>query len=239
MKSPFNQFSAHQQPCRTGFTLLELLVAIAIFALVSTITFSLLAAVSKAWERGTALSEDLHAGDYVIDQVIDGLLSARYRDKADGLLLKDNGDGPGAMDSLTWVKEGPALVGEDSNLAKTYHHIRFFVGKDKHGKTGAAYTAWGDEYLQPDDFDPDSLTPELLSDRVVGFNCRVATNNFEMSQLHWLDSWNEDIPGGDNQSNHVPRFIEITLYLKPLNDGSPPVEMRRMADIPLANQGMK
>jgi prepilin-type N-terminal cleavage/methylation domain-containing protein len=239
MTLPSNIFPRAQDPGRvSGFTLLELLVAIAIFALIGSVTFALMASVSKAWERGTALSEDLHAGDYVIDQVIDGLLSARYRDKTDGLHLEDKGNGPGAMDSISWVKEGPALVGEDSNLAKTYHRIRFFIGKDKHGKPGATYTAWGDEYLQPDDFDPDSLTPELLSDRVVGFNCRVATNNFEMSQLHWLDKWDEDI-AGDNQSNHVPRFIEITLYLKPLSEGDPPLEMRRMADIPMASKGMK
>jgi len=233
------QTQVFHRSSHTGFTLLELMVAIAIFALVSSITFALLAAVSKAWERGTALSEDLHAGDYVIDQVVDGLQAARYRDKGDGLILKNNGDGPGAVDSITWVKEGSSLVGEDSHLAKTYHHIRFFIGKDRNGKTGAAYTAWGDEYLQPDDFDPESLTPELLSDRVVGFNCRVATNDFEMSQLHWLDTWEDDLPGGDNETNHVPRFVEITLYLKPLGGDDAPLEMRRMVDIPMANQGMK
>ena len=238
MTSACKHHSGHAESA-AGFTLLELLVAIAIFALVSTITFALLAAVSKAWERGTAMSEDLHAGDYVIDQVVDGLLATRYRDKADGLRLEDNGNGPGAMDSITWVKEGPALVGEDSHLAKTYHHTSFFVGKDAKGKTGAAYTAWGDEYLQPDDFDPDTLPPEILSDRVVGFDCRVATNNFEMNKLEWLETWNEDMAGGDNQSNHIPRFIEITLYMKPLNPDDPPVEMRRMVDIPVANLGMK
>lgn len=222
-----------------GFTLLELLVAIAIFALVGAGTFALMAAVSKAWERGSALCQDLQAGDYVIDQVVDGLLSARYRDKADGFRLKDNGDGPGARDSITWVKAGSALVGEDSYLAKTYHHARFFIGTDEQGLSGAAFTAWGDEYLQPDDFDPDSLPPVVLSDRVVGFNCRVATNDFEMSQLHWLDRWDEDMPGDDNQSNHVPRFVEITLYLKPLGEDEPPVEMRRMVDVPMASQGMK
>ncbi len=222
-----------------GFTLLELLVGIAIFVLVGSVTFTLMAAVSKAWQRGTALCENLHAGDYVMDQIVDGLLAARYRDNNDGFLLEDRGDGSGAMDSISWVKEGTALVGEDSKIASTYHHIRFFVGRDEEGTSGAAFTVWGDDYLQPDNFEPEALPAEVLSDRVVGFNCRVATNNFEMNRLQWMNSWDEDIGQGDNMTNHIPRFVEITLYLKPLAEGEPPVEMRRMADIPVANKGMK
>lgn len=240
MKSRCNaDTAAHAAPAGNGFTLLELLVGIAIFVLVASVTFSMMAAVSKAWQRGTALCDNLDAGDYVLDQIIEGLQATRYRDKGDGFQLKDNGDGPGSADSISWVKEGSSLVGEDSNLARIYHRIRFFVGRDKQGKRGACFTAWGDEYMQPDDFDPEALTPEMLSDRVVGFNCRVATNDFERSELHWLDTWEETLGGGDSQTNHVPRFVEITLYLKPLTEGDPPVEMRRMADIPVANQGMK
>jgi hypothetical protein len=217
----------------------ELLLAIAIFALVSALSAVLLATVTKAWQRGTALAEDLHAGDYVIEQLVNGLQSARWRDRNDGFLLKDNGSGPEASDSISWVKEGPDLVGEDTTLGKTFHHVRFFVGRDKKGKAGALYTAWGDEYLQPDNFNSEELEPVLLSDRVVGFNCRVATNDFDMDELHWLDTWEDSIGAGDNLTNHVPRFVEVTVYLKPLDEGDPPIEMKRWADIPIARQGMK
>lgn len=222
-----------------GFTLLEVLLAIAIFLIVAAVSSTLLATVSKAWQRGTALAEDLHAGDYVIEQLVNGLRSARWRDRNDGFLLEDNGDGPAANDTIGWVKEGPDLVGEDTTLGKTFHHIRFYVGQDKRGKTGAMYTAWGDEYLQPDDFDPEKLEPEMLSDRVVGFNCRVATNDFEGDRLHWLDTWEGSLPGGDNLTNHIPRFVELTLYLKPLDDEGSPIEMKRWVDIPVARQGIK
>ena len=224
---------------KAAFTLVELLIAIAIFSIVATLAAALLATVSKAWQRGTTLAEDLHAGDYVIEQLVNGLQAARWRDHGDGFLLKDNGNGPGASDSICWVKEGPDLVGEDTTLGKTFHHIKFFVGSDRKGKTGALYTAWGDEYMQPDNFDPDQVEPELLSDRVVGFNCRVATNDFEMDQLHWLDTWDDTLPGGDSLTNHVPRFVEVTVYLKPLDEKEPPIEMKRWVDIPIARQGMK
>lgn len=223
-----------------GFTLVELLVAVVILVMVSALTFGVFATVSKAWQRGTDLSRDLHHGDFVMEQLVGGLRQTRYRDRNDGLLLTDNGDGVGSRDSISWVKEGSDLVGEDSPLAKTFHRVRFGLGRDaKTGKDGAVYTAWGDTYLQPDEFDPGDLPPEILSDRVVGFNVRVATNDFENDTLHWLDAWEDDLGPSDNMSNHVPRFVELTLYLKPLDDDQPPVEMKRWVDIPVANAGMR
>ncbi len=223
-----------------GFTIVELLVAVAILVMVSSITFGIFATVTKAWQRGTALSQDLHHGDFVIEQLIGGLRQARYRNQNDGLRLMDNGEGPEAHDSISWVKEGSDLVGEDSPLSKTFHRVKFFIGPDKEtGKIGAVYTAWGDTYLQPDDFDPEELPPEILSDRVVGFNVRVATNNFENDTLHWLDTWEDDLGPGNNQSNHVPRFVELTVYLKPIDEDQPPFEMKRYVDIPIASAGMK
>jgi prepilin-type N-terminal cleavage/methylation domain-containing protein len=234
--------SHHPQhrPAGRGFTIVELLVAVAILVMVSTITFGIFATVTKAWQRGTAMSQDLHHGDFVIEQLIGGLRQARYRNKNDGVLLTDNGDGPEARDAISWVKEGSDLVGEDSPLSKTFHRVKFFIGADEEtSKIGAVYTAWGDTYLQPDDFDPEELPPEILSDRVVGFNVRVATNNLENDTLDWLDTWDTDIGAGDNQSNHVPRFVELTVYLRPIDEDQPPLEMKRFVDIPIANAGMK
>lgn len=222
-----------------GFTLVELLVALAIMTLVCGSAFMLLSTVTKAWQRGTALSKDLHAGDFVIEQLVGALRSARYRSGNDGLILKKSGSGNTSADSITWVKEGSDLVGGNSYMAKTFHHIRFFIGQDKDGNHGAAYTAWGDEYLQPEDFDPDALEPEVLSDRITGLGIRVATNDFETEQIQWLDEWEGKCTAGGDLTNHLPRFVEITLYLQPLEEGNPPLEMRRLVDIPIANEGIR
>ncbi len=236
---------AERQPATTGlpcaaFTLIELLVAISILVIVSAMTVLLITTVTKAWQRATALSEDLHHGDYVIDQLVSALRAARYRGRSDGFLLEKGAGGAGGADVISWVKEGPELVGEESTLAKTFHRIRFTLARDSESdKFGAAFTAWGDEYLQPDNFDPDSLRPMVLSDRVVGFSCRVATNSADTGGLEWLDTWDESLPGGDNETNHIPRFVELTLYLEPLEKGGAPVEMRRLVDIPIASEGMK
>jgi prepilin-type N-terminal cleavage/methylation domain-containing protein len=220
---------------RNAFTLVELLVAIAILVLVTTVTYSTFAAVTKAWQRGTALSEDLHHGDFVMEQLVSGLRQARYRGPADGLWLQDNGSGPYAHDSISWVKEGAELVGEESSEAKSIHRIKFTVLKNPDDdKPGAAITAWGDEYLHPDDFSSDDLTPVFLSSRIVGFNCRVATNSVETDELDWRDTWDEEMSPAGNQTNHIPRYVELTLFLEPLQQGEAPVEMKRCVDIPVA-----
>ncbi len=224
---------------RRAFTLIEILVALSVMTLVAVAAFSLLASVSKAWQRGTALTRDLHAGDFVIEQLVGALRSARYRGPEDGLILKKKGGGQTSEDSLTWVKEGSDLVGSDTYMAKTFHHIRFFIGTDRSGNPGAFYTAWGDEYLQAEDFDPDDLEPQLLSDRVVGLNIQVATNDFENEKIEWMDEWEGRCVAGGDLTNHLPRFVQVTLYLKPLDEGEPPIEMRRLVDIPIARQGLR
>ena len=224
---------------QNGFSLIELLVALSIMTLVCGASFMLLSSVSKAWQRGTALSKDLHAGDFVIEQLVGALRSARYRDGNDGLILIKSGSGHTASDSISWVKEGSDLVGVNSYMAKTFHHVRFFIGQDKNGTRGAAYTAWGDEYLQPEDFDPETLEPEVLSDRIIGLGVRVATNDFETEKIEWLDEWEGRCTAGGDLTNHVPRFIEITLYMQPLEEGNEPLEMRRLIDIPIAKEGLR
>jgi len=233
-----SRLTPHASPPR-GFTLIELLVALAIMTLVCGACFMLLSTVSKAWQRGTALSKDLHAGDFVIEQLVGALRSARYRNADDGLILKKSGSGNTAADSISWVKEGSDLVGVNSYMAKTFHHVRFFIGQDKKGNRGAAFTAWGDEYLQPDDFESDSLEPEVLSDRITGLGIRVATNDFEAEKIEWLDEWEGKCSAGGDLTNHLPRFVEITLYLQPLEEGSPPLEMKRLVDIPIAREGIR
>jgi prepilin-type N-terminal cleavage/methylation domain-containing protein len=224
---------------RRAFTLIEILVALSVMTLVAAAAFSLLASVSNAWQRGTALTRDLHAGDFVIEQLVGALRSARYRGPEDGLLLKKKGSGANSQDSLSWVKEGSDLVGSDTYMAKTFHHIRFFIGTDRSGSPGAFYTAWGDEYLQTEDFDPDELEPQLLSDRVVGLNIQVATNDFENEKIEWMDKWEGRCVVGGDLTNHLPRFVQVTLFLKPLDEGEPPIEMRRLVDIPIARQGIR
>jgi prepilin-type N-terminal cleavage/methylation domain-containing protein len=219
---------------RHGFTLVEMLVAVAILLLVTGVVYGVFSAVTKAWQRGQALTDDLHHGDFVMEQLVMGLRSAHYRGLQDGFILEDHGDSAYSADVISWVKTGPALVGRQTEAAKSLHRVRFTVEEYPDGGRAAAVTFWGDAYLHPEDFDPSDLEPEFLSRRIVGFHCRVATNNPTSGELPWQDTWEDDLGANLNLTNRLPHFVELTLYLDPLKDGEPPVEMKRCVELPVA-----
>ncbi len=212
-----------------GFTLLEVLLSVTILSLVSTVTFMTFSAATSAWQRGVTLCDRLHHGDFVVNQLVMGLRSAYYREGGEqpdcGFQHTNNGDGPEATDEISWVKLGGALVGRDQSYAGSPHRVRFFLADDEEGRRSAAVTSWQING-QPDDFDPDSLDPVFLSSRVKGFNCRAAYELDGNGKINWLDEWIE--------TNKIPSMVEITLYIQPIKDGEPPVELKRVLGLRVA-----
>jgi prepilin-type N-terminal cleavage/methylation domain-containing protein len=211
---------------REGFTLLEVLLAVALLGITASLTFMVFSAATTAWQRGTTMVDRLHHGDYVMNQLVVALRSAYWKpDQGQGqygFVHEDNGDGESSSDEISWVKLGGALVGRNQDFVETPHRVRFFLSDSPEG---AAFTAWR-LAGQPDDFDPDELEPVLLSDKVQGFNCRTAYMLDTNDEIDWLDEW--------EITNKVPILVEITLYMDPVEERDPPIEMRRIVGIQTA-----
>lgn len=241
----------HPTPGRVrhaGLTLIELLLGITLMAIIASVTYFSFAAGTRAWRTGTEMANSLHHADYVLEQLAMGLRSAYYPDAARpsgayGLTLADGGDGESARDTLGWVKLGTALVGADSPIAGTPHRVEVSVlapgASDEPGfaEGGLAVSAWRIVAL-PEDFDPkESVKPMLLTTRVVGFNCRVLDpeNNLQEGdapsaedELKWDDAWEDD------RTNRLPFAVELSLYLDPGREREPPIEVKRIVEIPCA-----
>ncbi len=212
-----------------GFTLLEVLLAVTILSIVSTVTFMTFSAATSAWQRGTELVDRLHHGDFVMSQLLMALRSAYYPEGdvrgEYGFLHTDSGDGPEARDEISWVKLGGALIGGDQAYAGTPHRVRFFLDDNENGDRAAAVVSWRLEG-QTDDFDPDDLSPVFLSSRVKGFNCRAAWELDDQGEIKWEDEWTE--------TNRIPPIVEITLYIDPVVANDPPVELKRIVGLRVA-----
>jgi len=224
---------------RAGFTMLELMFAMVLFAILTVVCFFCFNTVVRTWESSTEYADRMQHADYALTQVISGLRSAYYpttgtqnsKNKDEyGFALKDGGDGPEDSDTISWTKLGTAIVGESSHLAETPHTVRLWVEKGKGDEPGGLMVrAWRGE-LQTDDFDPDDdvqVKPYLLVDGVQGFNCRVLdkTTPYQDGKPNWQDTW-------DN-SNCIPRAVELTFTLKPVEEGGEPLQVRRIVEIPL------
>jgi len=204
------------------------LISVSILAAIVTVTFLCFSAATTAWKKGQKLSDNLHHGDFIIEQVVMGLRSAYFPEGSAvrgtyGFWNEDGGEGEGAQDWISWVKLGRALVGDDCPFAGTPHRVKLALANDDDGKTRVAVTAWR-LHGQPDDFDPAEIEPTYLPANVRGFNCRAAYRKVD-GVIEWLDVW--------EQTNRLPTLVELTFYLEPLEEGEQPVEVKRLVRIPL------
>mgnify|MGYP001575252347 FL=1 len=206
------------------------MLAIAILAIISALAYLTFSGVTAAWKRGMALSDDLHHGDFVMEQLVMALRSAYYPDSKDksgscyGMITEDLGDGETGADTISWVKLGGALVGNDSHLAGNPHRVKVSMEDAPGGKRGLAVRAWRLQG-QPDNFNADNLDFACLSSRVVGFNCRTAHEK-RGDEMDWLDTWDE--------TNRLPTVVELTVYMEPLDANESPVELKRVFSVPVA-----
>lgn len=212
---------------QSGFTLLELMVAVVLLVTAMTMIVGTFNAVIKAWRRGGELLQGLHHGDFVLDQLVSGLRSAAFFDTAPekyGFHLEDQSNGPYDNDVISWVTSGTAFMPKDSPLAKGLHRLEVTVENNDEGEPAVAVRAY--PHLA-DEEELDEADPWYISTEVKGLNCRV----YDKEEEDWIDEW--------EFSNAVPRLVEITIFLDPLEEYGDPVELKRVVEIPLGSAEVK
>lgn len=222
---------------KSGLTLIELLLAISILAVMSVVSYLCFDIVVRTWQTGTEIAATAGQGEYVIEQLAAGLRSAYYPDtgKSDyayGFTLSDGGDSETSTDTIGWTKTGAALVGEDASFVDIPHRVSVRIqqygqkGNDGDGLSVQAYR----QALQLDDFNPETdIEFALIAPRAIGFNCRVLDKDQPVKDdlPNWVDEW--------KWSNSLPSKVELTLYLNPDKEGEEPLEIKRIVSIPMAD----
>ena len=208
---------------REGFTLLELLVALAILTAAFGIIWSTFSSTVKAWTRGTELLDDLHRGDFVMEQLTSALRSAAFfRTAPDkyGFWLKDRGSGDDSHDEISWVTSGTAFLPPDSPLANGLHRIMVTIEDNKDGDPAVRVKAF--PHLA--EVDPDSVEVEewFVSTEIKGLECKV----YNQEDEDWDEEWED--------TNSIPTLVSITLYMDPIEEYGDPVELKRLIEIPVA-----
>lgn len=203
-----------------GFTLVELLVALAILSAALTVIMATFVTAVNAWRRGSAFLEELHHGEIVMNQLVTALRSAAYfttHPSKYGMRFTDD-SGRYPADSVSWVCSGEAFLPPDSPLAGGLHRLLLEIGTDDRGEP--VMKAWA----YPPLMDEEGLYPEswTVSDQVRGLNLRF----YDPEDQIWEEDWED--------TNSLPRLVEVSLYLDPLEEYGEPVVLKRLVEIPLA-----
>lgn len=242
---------------RRAFTLVELILATAILAILTFVSTVVFHTVIRNWNLATEMADSMQRVDYALAQVTSALRSAYFpldgkATEADGFMLLDGNpdNDPEETDIICWTKLGPAIVGGDSRFGASPHRVTLYVHtendrrerglssyeKNKLGRKappeeyGLVADVVGEEKFRPDDYDEDEddLTEYYtLGPNVQGFNCRVLDKEqpFKDDRANWSDTW--------DTSNCIPRRVQLTFWMKPVEEGKEPYPIVRVIEIPL------
>ncbi|MBN1268233.1 MAG: prepilin-type N-terminal cleavage/methylation domain-containing protein [Kiritimatiellae bacterium] len=205
-----------------SFTLIELLVALTILVTAMTIIWGTFSTTVNAWRRGGELLDDLHHGDFVMEQLVSALRSAAFFATAPhkyGFRMEDGGSGLGAGDEFSWVASGSTFIPKESPLAQGLHRLVVTVEPNDDGVASFAVRAY------PHLADEDKMTPPdpwYISSVVKGIDCRT----YNVEDEAWEDRWED--------TNALPSVVEVTLYMEPIEEYGDPVTIRRLVEIPVA-----
>ena len=224
----------------TGFTLIELIMAIMIMAVMTMLSFFCFNAIVSSWTAGMEMADSMAQADYVMNQVESGLRSACFlttiqKEDERGFQFVDGGEGASARDSITWMKEGRAFVGSlkaidgKTGIADMPHRVMLYVEEDggRDGSGGLMAKAWSSDFL-PDDFDvEEDVKAFLISPKVIGMDCKVLKEPPEekAKEIKWEDEW--------TSSNALPYKISVTLYMRPIKEREDPIAVTRDIEIPV------
>ena len=198
---------------RIGFTLIELLVALAIFSLAAAMAAGTFWSVLKAWNRGGEMLEQLHYGEFAMEQLVTALRGAAWfpsKPEAFGFWLEGG--------KASWVTSGTAFLPPDSPLRNGLH--RLSVSMDAvQGERGLVVRAWPHLSEDVNESDAEAI---LVCPEAEEFECEW----YDFDMDGWSTDWEE--------TNSLPKLVRVTLTMKKRKDFDEELELQRLVELEVA-----
>lgn len=210
----------------SGFTLLELMAAMAILTIAMAVAFEAFSGTIRGWKRGTEVIEGIKHGDFAMTQLASALHSTIYfknpRNSYAFKLERDTVSGLPA-DAISFVTASSAFMPEGSPLQYGPHRLNLFIDNDEKGHPALfsrAFPAVADVEELEDEYDAE---PHLVSRTVQGMEVLL----YDADNDKWTtDEW--------ENLNAVPDKLKLTLYAVSSNDDEEPIIFTRVIEIPVA-----
>lgn len=217
MTMPFR----HSDRTQAGFTLLEILLAVAVLGMLITCVYSTWSAALNSWRRGSDASEAFQRERVVMDALMELTKSAIFFAPSAPLYAFIATKNPGLGDSISFVTASDAFLPPSETIAAGMRRVFVSLERDQYQRTYLAIV--NEPALRPDD--DKSLEPpqaHVISMDISGFYVRYR----DPRDGSWSDKWEED--------QFPPSAVEYTVVFGERDGRFPPVVVTRAVDIPVA-----
>jgi len=213
-------------PSRSGFTLLELMVAMVILTIAMSIAFQAFSGTIRGWKRGTEVVEGIKHGDFAMTQLANALNSTIYffnPRKSYAFKIEKGTDSGLPTDTISFVTASSAFMPKGSPLQHGPHRLKLFIDDDNEGNPALfsiAFPAIADEEEAEDEYDAE---PHLVSRAVQGLEILIYDEELE----DWsTDDWEKE--------NAIPERVMMTVYVASEDENEEPIAFTRVLEIPVA-----
>ena len=203
---------------RAGFTLLELMLAITILAVVITAVYTTFTTSLNAWKRSIGVSDALQRQRIVMDTLSELTKSMVFVNSRAGLysFLAERNVRTG--DSVSFVTASDVLLPPTEAVAAGMRRVTISMQYDERGWPYLALQ--NAPALETSEEDQGQL--HVLSADVSGFAIRYR----DPRTGQWQEEWDE--------AGLIPSAIEYTIAFGGLDGRTPPIIMTRAVDLPIA-----
>jgi prepilin-type N-terminal cleavage/methylation domain-containing protein len=213
--------SRHSRRTPTGFTLLEVLLAVSILGILVTAVYGTWSAGLNSWQRGSEATEAFQRERIVMDALMELTQSAIFFAPSASLYAFVATRNPYLGDTISFVTASDVYLPPSEAVAAGMRRVIISLEQDQYRRTYLAIV--NEPALRPND-DPSLAPPQahVISMDVSGFHVRYRDPRDET----WSDKWEED--------QFPPSAVEYTVVFGERGGRNPPVVVTRAVDIPVA-----
>lgn len=215
--------SCHQQRCR-GFTLLEVMLAVTILAVVMMSVYATWSAGLSGWKRTTGVSDNFQRLRVVMSALDDLTKSLVYQPSASNLYAVQHEHDPGLGDSVGFVTASDLLLPPAEASLTGMRRVTVGLQRDEQGRPFLGIAS--QPALEVDDDDSGPVW-RVLSAEVCGFAARFR----DPRNGTWVDKWEE--------ANLLPSAIEYTVAFGTPTSRQPPIIVTRGIEVPVAQYALQ
>ena len=206
----------------SAFTLLEIVLAITILAMVATAVYATWSAGLAGWKRSATVTENLQRERVVMEMLTELTQSAVFFVSKDSLYELQGTREAQSGDRISFVTASDLLLPQTEVMAGAMRRVAISMGRDTHGRPFLGIT--NTTALQAE------KAPELVTHILSADVCGFAVRYRDPRSVSWVDEWGE--------STLIPSAVEYTVAFGSNDGRTPPVVVTRTIELSTARYAM-